>query len=428
VTLLLLLAAARAGPHADQWTEFGARGPQRWDLPPAAAAPAPAAPPDRPTVYGYWPYWSPDPTELDFDRLTHLAIFNVDLESDGTLSSTATWTSVAPAVVPLAHAHGVRVHVCVTAFSSSVHTDVLSDAGRRATTIAQLASLVEAYGADGVNVDFEGLSSTNRDRFTTFIRELSAAVEDVYIATPAVDWSDAFDYDALAASSEGLFIMGYGYHWTGGDPGPNDPLYGGGAWATWSLDWSVGDNLANGAPADKIIVGLPLYGQEWPAGREVPGHASGDGWPVTMAEAVPIAAAEGRAFDDTTLSPYVLRASTQLWYDDHESVRARIRWARAAGVQGVGFWALGYESDPAAFWDMVATETAPSGGEDTDAGTDTAGGTDSGGDGPTDGADTGGGGSHRADVIRGGRGCAAAPAPLWLGVVALLLIGRAGRR
>ncbi len=38
-----------------------------------------AAAADRPVVYGYHAYWTDDPATLDFDRLTHVAIFNVDL-------------------------------------------------------------------------------------------------------------------------------------------------------------------------------------------------------------------------------------------------------------------------------------------------------------------------------------------------------------
>lgn len=437
-------------PHAAQAAQYG-RGerPAWWADFLARPAPPPVAPPPpatgRATVYGYWPYWGPDPTTLDFPRLTHLAIFSVGLNSDGSLYSTDTWNEVAPQVVPLAHAAGVRVHLCITSFSSSTHSAVLPSSSRRATTISQLAELVDRYGADGVNVDFEGLSSSNRDYFTTFIRELSAAVEDVYIATPAIDWSGAFDYDQLALNSEGLFIMGYGYHWTGGDPGPNDPLYGGGAWGSYSLEWSVDDYLEYDAPADKIILGLPLYGQEWPvSSSRVPGTATGDGWSVTMEEAVPIANAEGRQYDTTTRSPYVLRASTQLWYDDPSSVQERIQYSVGRGIQGIGFWALGYESSPTSFWDMVEAETTWDVPDDTggdngggdNGGTDTSGdngGADS-GDTAADNGGTDNGGEDldsdgRADVIRGEKGgCATAPGAGLLGLAAGLTLTLRRRR
>ena len=47
---------------------------------------------------------------------------------------------------------------------------------------------------DGVNVDVEGLDPQNRDSFTELIIELKSLVDEVYLATPAVDWSNAYDY------------------------------------------------------------------------------------------------------------------------------------------------------------------------------------------------------------------------------------------
>jgi len=50
----------------------------------------------------------------------------------------------------------------------------------------------------------------------------------VTLATPAVDWSSAWDFNALATESDGLFIMGYDYYWKGSSTtGPVSPLKGG---------------------------------------------------------------------------------------------------------------------------------------------------------------------------------------------------------
>jgi hypothetical protein len=350
------------GAHLAHMEQFGAQSPLQ-NRAPQTRSPAP--PPDV-TVYGYHPYWGPDPATLDFSRLSHLAIFNVDLNSDGTLSDTHRWTDVAGDVVPLAHAEGVSVQLCVTSFDDDVMASVLPSESRRATAIAELVSLVDAYDADGINIDFEGLDSDLKDDFTTFIQELYPLVSELTIAMPPVDWNGAYDFDELALSSDGLFIMGYGYHWTGGNPGPGDPLYGSDTWGAYSLEWSVDDYLTWGATKDKIILGLPLYGNEWPtASDDIPGSATGTGWSVIMSSAEEIADSEGREWDEDSLSPYVLRSSSQLWYDDTESIQYRIQWAVDQDLQGVGFWALGYESEDVGFWEMVTEETSW-GGEDPD--------------------------------------------------------------
>ena len=73
---------------------------------------------------------------------------------------------------------------------------------------------------------------------------------------PPVDWSNAWDYNALASISDGLFIMGYNYHYSGSSTtGPNSPLSGTG----YNLSWTVNDylnktnNQSNKYPGNSIL-------------------------------------------------------------------------------------------------------------------------------------------------------------------------------
>ena len=59
------------------------------------------------TVYGYHAYWTGDVLDIDLNPLTHIAVFNVDLNADGTLSDTHNWTNVAQELVPNASQHKV---------------------------------------------------------------------------------------------------------------------------------------------------------------------------------------------------------------------------------------------------------------------------------------------------------------------------------
>lgn len=364
--------------HAEHEALFGSR--PRSPRARTTATPRPGLP--DVTVYGYLPYWIDDVTDEELEGLTHVAVFQVALASDGSLTDTSRWTSVAPTLVPRAAALGVKVHLCVICFDDDTMTAVLASESKRATTIAELASLVEAYGADGVNVDFEGLPAAQKDNFVAFIQELAAAVDEVYLATPAVDWSGAFDYSALSAASDGLFIMGYDYHWSGGNPGPVAPLYASDLWGRYALDWTIDDYLTYGATADKIVLGLPLYGRWWPSeSYDIPGVATADGEAVLMNEAVDLMATYGRYFEEYSRSPYTLYDGGQMWCDDMDSVQERVSWAVDLGLQGVGFWALGYEDELDGFWDMMAEETFAEGGEgegEGEATTDDTGG----GDGP----------------------------------------------
>ena len=310
------------------------------------------------TVYGYHAYWTGNVLDIDLTPLTHIAVFNVELNADGSLSDTHNWTNVAQELVPKAHNLGVKVHLCLTSFSDSINNTVLPSAEKRNTLVEELSSLVNTYGADGVNIDIEGMDATQRENLNLFVDELSPHIDEIFLATPAIDWSDAYDYAYLAEHSDGLFIMGYGYHWKGGDPGPVDPLFGGSPWSAYSLEWTVDDYRYKGVSDDKIILGLPLYGRQWPTSSStVPGNATGDGVAVVMGEAVAYASQMGSSYDVVTYTPYVLENNLQLWYPDVDSVRSRISWTVEEQLQGIGFWALDYELGADGFWEMVQEET-----------------------------------------------------------------------
>jgi len=133
-----------------------------------------------------------------------------------------------------------------------------------------------------------------------------------------------------------------------------------------------------------------------------------------MESAMAEAATVGDHYEPTTHSPYYLPSGSQVWYPDVESVRERIAFAREQGLQGVGFWAVGYEGDDPDFWPMVAQETTFA-VEDTGSGNGGDNGGDSGGTAGDNGGNGGnggdnGGGPGRAQVLDGEApgGCACA--------------------
>lgn len=374
LTILLALTASAElppdavfpGPHAAQVAQYGHLDPVN---PPVRVPRGAATPGPHMTVYGYLAYWDDNLNTVPWDELSHLAIFQADVGTDGSLSNTGRWSETSTAIA-MGAPYGVRVHLCVTNFVGSELTAILSSSTARATLVSNLKTWVDNTGAHGVNIDFEGLPASERANMVTFVGELEAAgVGDIVLATPAVDWSDAWDYAALTEKAD-LFIMGYGYHYSGSsNAGPNDPLYGGGLWASWQgLDWSARDYVdTNGADPSRVILGLPLYGIEWPVGDNtvVPTAASGRGSSIFYAEANSAAATYGRQWESGALSPWYGRPGYQAWYSDVESIRHRVQYAANTGLGGIGFWALNYDNDDAALWAMIREETTDEGVVDT---------------------------------------------------------------
>ena len=195
-SLLFSLAqsGAIASEHESHRALFGheAAPPTPFALPRGSATPGPHY-----TVYGYQAYWNADLNAVPWDELSHLAVFQADAETDGSLTNTSRW-SEADLAVTMAAPYGVRVHLCVTNFSPSELEQLLGSTSARATLVANLKTWVDNTGTHGVNIDFEGVPASQRANMVSFVGELEAAgVGDIVLATPAVDWSDAWDYAAL---------------------------------------------------------------------------------------------------------------------------------------------------------------------------------------------------------------------------------------
>ncbi len=310
------------------------------------------------TVYGYLAYWADDLDTVPWDNLSHIAVFQAGIDEDGNLTGTSTWDN-ADDVVARAEPYGVKTHLCVTNFSSGSIGAFLDSPTARSHAIDQLREWVDATGADGVNIDFEGLLSANKQDLVDFAEELNDEFGDeVVFATPAVDWNGAWDYSEITRFAD-VFIMGYGYHYSGsGTAGPVDPLYGGGVWGDHSLEWTVEDYLTYDADPDRVILGLPLYGYSWPvASNDVPADATGTGSAVFWVAAQDKAAQYGASFDEQSRTPYYYGGGRQGWYQNTDSVRERVIYTRESGIAGVGFWALNYDEQDPELWAMMDEET-----------------------------------------------------------------------
>ncbi|MFT5453860.1 MAG: hypothetical protein ACI9K2_000336 [Myxococcota bacterium] len=398
--MILALNAALAGPHAEHAQLFGGE----LVSPPASLAGGRLPPPDGGPdmiVYGYQAYWDDDLMAVPWPDLTHIALFAASVAPDGRLEDLSRWDDAATAVA-LADPYGVRVHLCVVNFDPAELRVLLASPSARSTLIDGLVEQLAITGAHGVNIDFEGVPSDARDDLVTFTAELDAAVGEVVLASPAVDWSGAWDYSELTRHAD-LFIMGYGYHWSGSSQaGPGDPLFSGVGTpfaSPHSLSWSVDDYVTWGADPSRVILGLPLYGYAWATATDaVPSDTLAGGEVVFWAEGQDAMSAHGRRWEPGTESPWYWTGSSQAWVGDEASLEARIAYVRDdTAIGGIGFWALHYDDDDPALWEMIHRETrfidsttGGTSGSSTGTGTGTGSGT---GTGTSTGSGTGTGGT-----------------------------------
>ncbi len=321
-----------------------------------------SAAPDR-EIFGYHPYWMGTAYQnYNYSLLTTIAYFSAEVTSTGYIANLHGWPN--RDLINGAHANGVRVVLVATLFDSDAISRLLSSASYRTRLIKNLLQQVENASADGVNIDFEGVPSTQRNNLVTFMRALTdsfhAHIPGSYVtmATPAVNWRNAFDYARLAHYTDGLFIMGYDYHWkNSSSAGPVSPLAG---WGTYNVTWTVNDYLrATGGDGSKIILGLPYYGYEWPTVSGTPGASTRDsGSSARYSEAEPKAEKYGKLRDSVSKCPWyrwqVSGGWYQGWYDDSLSLSAKYELAINKNLKGVGIWALGYDGSRPELWGALA--------------------------------------------------------------------------
>ncbi|HVV88274.1 MAG TPA: glycosyl hydrolase family 18 protein [Kofleriaceae bacterium] len=350
--------------------------------PPAIRVPPPpptAVPVEGPRaiVYGYYPYWVADLASIRWSTLTHLAWFSIELDAQGAVTAAHGWPD--RVTVDAAHAAGVRVDLTFTLFSG---TDILAltrDPARRAATIATMIDRMEAGGADGISIDFEGLIDGTRDHFTTFVTELRAALTarghqsaQISIAGPSVNWAGAdglpeFDLPALLQQVDVFFVMGYGYFYGGSTTaGPIGILDVDPTWraaTSWSMERTLAEFASEVGPdlRHKIVHGIPYYGREWITTDDtVASHASSHVGAVTYgASADDLAGGRTRRWDPGSGSPwYAWQVSGQwhqVWYDDAESLALKYRLIDDEGLGGAGIWALNYDKPRGELWDLLGT-------------------------------------------------------------------------
>ena len=353
-------------------------------------------------VIGYLAYWSDGIDDLRYDVLTQINYFSAELEPDGTFSSLHGWGDEASEqLIALAHASGCRVCLVATNFDDDELHDLLSSPSNRAAAVENLVEQVVAMNADGVDLDFEGMDSADKQDMVLFTQELQAALEaaipspTLTQATPAIDWSGAYDYDELLLASTGLFFMGYGYHWSGGDPGPLAPKEGSTLWGPYSLAWSIEDYIEYGGYENRhgVYMGLPLYGRDWPTVDDsIPGEATDTSDAIVYTSAISDAATYGSQWEPESNTPYYMFQDGgwhQVWYDHADSLLSKIELVVDYDIGGFGFWALNYDGNDDELWDGIAAMVSDDDDDDDAADDDDVGPDDDDDVGPGDDDDTG---------------------------------------
>ena len=273
------------------------------------------------------------------EPFTDIFYFSADLTNEGRITET-----IARPSFTAANRTAPRVSLVVTELSnSSVLHFALSPAyGLRPLLIDDICRVSLPF--DGVQIDFETVSPEDAQSFWDFLQELKQQLPPEKMLSVAVPSRteprpDAYSYEKIAPIVDRVMIMAYDEHWGGSPPGP-----------VASLPWcsQVLGHAQSVIPAEKLVMGLPLYGRMW-MDKKIPRALGFEGVQGLLAEK------NVQSSYESALGPnfqYSEKVVVTVFYDDVRSLREKLLLYESRNVKTVAFWRIGLS--PSDLWNGIS--------------------------------------------------------------------------
>lgn len=205
------------------------------------------------------------------------------------------------------------------------------------------------YGFTGLLIDFEGLKGEeSREPFVRFIQGLKDKLGSysLKVAVPPTYYYSGYDLAEIGRISDAVMLMAYDYT-DRSQRLPSAPL---------PLVNDTVRQALQSIPAEKLILGISKQANQWvstsagteyysPAVELVEERLKQPGTQVKLAN--PYYVKQLLYSDD--------RGSHELWYEDTDSIEAKIWLAKYYGLQGVSLWHMGNFTDRD--WAMLEAAT-----------------------------------------------------------------------
>ena len=301
----------------------------------------------RSNGYAY-PFISPWVLEQTLPYLTELSVFSYGFTTEGYLLAPAlddTW------MVDAARAYSTLPILTLTPFgpdgmfnNALIHA-LVQNPSAIDRLLDQLIQVMEAKGYGGLDIDFEYILPEDRDAFTAFVRlaadrmhargyRISVALAPKTSAGQQGLLFEGKDYPALGEAADQVLLMTYEWGYT---YGPNMAV------APLDKVRQVVEYAVTQIPPEKIALGIPNYGYDWPLPfvRGVTAATT-----VGNVEAVQIAIANGVPiqFDEISMSPFFryweAGVEHEVWFEDVRSLQAKFGLISEYGLLGAGYWQI----------------------------------------------------------------------------------------
>lgn len=211
--------------------------------------------------------------------------------------------------------------------------------------IWELGQTLQEKGFTGVDIDFEYVLAEDREEMAAFVRK-TTQVMNLFGYTVSVALApktsaqqrgllyEGIDYRLLGEAANRVLLMAYEWGYTYGPPMAVAPV---------NMVRRVVDYAVSVIPREKISLGIPNYGYDWPLPYE---RGVTKAQTLSHQAAIQLAIDHGTniQFDETAMSPFFrywqYGIQHEVWFEDVRSIKAKFDLVKEYGLSGTGYWQL----------------------------------------------------------------------------------------
>ncbi len=229
-------------------------------------------------------------------------------------------------------------------FSSEKASELFQNVALQNAVLDNIVAVMQEKGYVGLDIDFEYVEQKDAQAFLDFLGNAGARMREngFFLHTDLAPKTsgnqagllyEAHNYPAIGALSDMVLLMTYEWGYTYGPPMAVAPID------------RVRDVVEYGAsviPPEKILMGIPNYGYDWPLPFE---KGKTRATSIGNQDAIDLARIYGAAirFDSTSQSPYFEYVSQDavkhiVWFEDARSVLAKFDLIDEFDLLGGGYW------------------------------------------------------------------------------------------
>lgn len=271
-----------------------------------------------------------------------------------------------------ASASGTKILLAIKCFDNETIDNLTSNQTATDNLIKRLLKIIEEYQLDGVNIDFEYVTDTDFPTVKYYNRFLETLSQRLYEENPALIISvdvnanavlkdGAYDLVKIGEVADQVILMAYDYHRAASTrAGPVAPIEAG------ENEHNISESLqalAGRVPFEKVILGVPFYGYEWQtinSNYKSPTVANTGALATyrRVSELIDNRDDLEINWDEQAQSPWLVYrqsgAIKQIYYENEQSLQAKLNLVGENNLGGIAIWALGYEGGYPDLWQIIS--------------------------------------------------------------------------